>query len=94
MLLLCGGCGGTTIDTGSYDRKCTQDTDCTPVFQGDTCAACLCPNAAVRQSAATRYQQDLAAMRSKCGPLPAIACGPCSENLGLCLTGSCTLRAL
>ncbi len=94
LVLLALGCGGTTIATTGYDRACAIDSDCAAVFQGEACAVCICPNAAVNQGQLTRYQSDLAALRTKCGPMPAIACGPCSPVIGLCLGGSCTTRPL
>lgn len=92
LLILVCGCGGTTIDTGGYDRKCSVDPDCAPVFQGDACNVCGCPNAAVSQAALAKYQQDLATLRARCGPMPAIACEPCPKRLGLCTGGLCTSR--
>jgi len=92
LLALCACGAGTEINTGSYDLRCATDVDCTPVYQGDACAVCGCPNAAVNTSQVTRYEADLARLRTKCGPMPAIACGACLPRRGLCTSSRCSSR--
>ena len=91
LLFLCAACANV-IDASAYDRKCVVDGDCAPVYQGDPCAGCLCPNAAVSQAVVTRYQADLASHRAQCGPLPAVPCPSCARRLGLCAGGLCSTR--
>ena len=54
-------CTGGTIQASSYDQSCVADGDCAPVYQGDLCSSCFCPNAAIAQSALAKYQADFAA---------------------------------
>ena len=91
LLALCA-CGGTEINSGSYDRACTVDANCAPVFQGDACAPCRCSNAAVNSSQVARYESDLLNLRTRCGPIPEVACGPCLPRRGLCIGSTCSAR--
>jgi hypothetical protein len=85
------GCGGTFIDAKTYSQKCTQDADCAPAYVGDACAVCTCSNAAIATSSKAKYDADVAAMRARCGPQPAVACGPCNTVTAKCSNGTCGL---
>ena len=92
VVLLLAACSSTTIDTSGYDTACNNDGDCAAVFQGDACTPCLCPNAGVASDAAAKYASDLAALRAKCGPMPAIGCEACAPQVGLCVSNGCSSR--
>jgi len=92
LLVLCACGSGTVISSGSYDQSCATDVDCTPVFQGDSCNVCGCPNTAINKAQVTRYETDLQSLRTKCGPTPAVACGPCQPQRGLCTGSKCSAR--
>lgn len=96
-VLLCvlalSSCGlGTEINAGPYDQSCAQDIDCVPVFQGNTCDACNCPNTAVNKAQSARYQMDLVNRRAQCGALPLVECGPCPPTRGVCASSRCSSR--
>lgn len=90
--LLLVACGGTVIGAGNYDQRCMSDVDCAPVYQGDACGICTCPNTAVNVDQLTRYEADLASLKKLCGPQPAVACGPCAPRRGLCTSRQCSAR--
>ncbi len=70
----------------------SADGDCSPVFQGDVCAVCTCPNSAITNASVTRYQQDVTRLKTQCGPAPAIACNGCTPQRGLCINARCSVR--
>lgn len=88
--LLACGCS-TTLRAENYDASCTSDNGCVAVFEGDACAVCGCPNAAISQGEAARYAGDAARLVELCGPLPAAACGACLEPTVACVQGRCTV---
>jgi hypothetical protein len=77
-------CG--TISTSNYDQRCTTDTDCTGVTQGDLCTmGCTnCVNGAINANALAQYNADFAKKVSvprvcPCPSGPALVC-----NAGMC----------
>ncbi len=93
FLLALGACGtNTEISAANYGQGCTSEADCTPVVQGDTCAACGCPNTAINASQVARYEADTLALKKACGPMPAVACAPCSPRRALCIGSKCSAR--
>ena len=89
-LVACGG--GTTVSAASYPQACELDGDCAAVFQGDVCTPCGCPNAGILSTALSQYTADVAAMKMQCGPMPAVACKPCTPVRGLCINKACATR--
>jgi hypothetical protein len=79
-------CTGLVISAGTYDQSCAGDADCAPVFQGDVCSQCWCPNAAINQSALSAYTAALNAS----GPSTVI-CNCPAYPPPVCAAGVCTL---
>ena len=92
LLALCACGSSTEISAASYDQGCTSEVDCVPVFQGDTCAICACPNTAINTSQVARYEADVLSRRKACGPMPAVACAACSPRRALCTGSKCSAR--
>jgi hypothetical protein len=78
-------CG--VIRASDYDQSCTTATDCTSVFEGDTCASrCGCPNATISQKALDGYHPLF--------PGGMLAC-PCAMiGVPSCIGGVCTMCPL
>jgi len=94
LLGLLPACGGTTIDPTSYQRGCAADTDCSVVYGGDVCAACLCPNAGIATEDLARFQKDTASMQTHCpANRPPVHCEPCVAMAPFCLDGQCSAHA-
>lgn len=89
--LLLAACS-TEIRAGDYLQTCSRDDECLPVFEGDVCAVCACPNAAIRSGEKPAFDADVADARGRCGPTPAIACGPCMDTRGVCVAGKCGIE--
>jgi hypothetical protein len=44
------------VAASDFDRSCSKDSDCVPVFEGNICeVGCGCPNAAINAGAQARY---------------------------------------
>lgn len=91
VLLVFASCS-TQIDVTHYSQACTAATDCAAVFTGDTCAVCVCPNAAVSRQDLARYTADADALRVRCGPRPEARCGACMMRDVQCANGNCQLQ--
>ena len=91
VLFLCA-CS-TTIDVKNYKQGCTQDSDCAPVYAGDVCALCPCPNAAIAASELTRYQSDSQSLHGRCHSNAQADCVPCPSVTAFCLGGTCAVHA-
>jgi len=90
-LLLLSACSGSTVmDSSRYDRTCTQASDCAAVYSGDVCAACTCPNDAIRSDGLTAWEAEAARARKACGRTPPVACD-CQEAMTACESGACKL---
>ena len=82
-------CG--TIAAAAYDQKCTVDSDCVLVTEGDLCQSFCdnCSNATISASAQAQYQADFAMKSSTasricpCAFIPAPVC-----KQGVCAMGS------
>ena len=71
---------------------CSTAADCTPVFAGEACSACVCANAAVRADARAEYQASFDEKRSACGDDPGAACvADCAQAAAVCTEGKCEL---
>lgn len=91
-LFLLSACPGATVmDASRYDQTCTQAADCAAVYSGDICAPCGCPNDAINSGSLSAWDTEAARARKWCGPIPAIACGPCQPMVTACVSGACTL---
>jgi hypothetical protein len=87
-----GGDGGghATIAASDFDRSCATDADCRIVTEGDVCALCSCPNAAIAKSAAEEYSAKRQELAATCGPRPAIGCAAdCASIDTWCEDGTC-----
>ncbi len=80
----------TTIEPKNYAQGCTQDSDCVPVYGGDVCALCPCPNAGINAKDQARYQKDTDALRGRCPRGPAADCVQCPAAVPFCLDGTCS----
>jgi hypothetical protein len=72
------GSGSCSISATSYDRSCTQASDCVAVYSGPLCGnSCACENSAINVGAQAQYESDLSAStyaRCPCPSPPALAC--------------------
>jgi hypothetical protein len=72
------GSGSCSISATSYDRSCTQSSDCVAVYSGALCgSSCICANSAINVEAQAQYETDLSAStfaRCPCPSGPAVAC--------------------
>jgi hypothetical protein len=85
-----GGSGHAPIATSDFDRSCTDDSDCEVVTEGDVCALCSCPNAAIAKSAADDYAAKRQELAATCPPRPGIGCAAdCADVTAWCAQGSC-----
>lgn len=70
-----GGTGAELIAAKDFDQSCAKDDDCVVVTDGDVCAVCRCPGAAIAKKALDAFNAKRAELSQACGPRPAIACG-------------------
>ena len=63
------------IAAKDFDQSCTTKDDCVLVTEGDVCAICSCPNAAIAKKDADAYNAKRSELSQACGPRPAIGCG-------------------
>ncbi len=87
LLLLCG-CWSTAISAKDYDQTCSAASDCVLVTDGNACAVCTCPNAAVNAKARAQFNSDQNAIA--CVHLgPGVRCGVCDTAVVACTDGKC-----
>lgn len=90
-LLLLSACPGSTVmDASRYDQSCARDVDCALVSSGEVCVPCGCPNAAINSGSISAWNTEASRARQWCGPIPAVACGPCPETVAKCVSQACT----
>lgn len=92
LLMSFTACGpqSITLKISNYTLACQQDTDCVAVAIDDVCAACHCPNASIAQSSKSKYDADVQAAQTACGPRPAIACAAaCIQVVPRCVSNRC-----
>jgi hypothetical protein len=98
LALVLVGCGDVrVIDGDSYARSCETAADCFPIVVGNQCTPCVCPTAAIAESARSLYEADRFRAQQACGAPERVACGPCPETTVACVAGtdggtSCVLR--
>jgi hypothetical protein len=81
--------GCVNVDLSTYDRSCRSSSDCSTVTAGVLCPpVCLCPNAAINKSGATRYWQTLASLPPSSFPF----CSCPNEEGAACNQGVCTYQ--
>jgi hypothetical protein len=85
-------CGTTTgpITDPSFPVACVEDIDCIPVFLGDTCPQCACPNTAISSAAMDQYNQYEQARQAACCGGSSNVC-PCPAFAVACQQGTCAL---
>jgi hypothetical protein len=90
----CGGSGGpgTVVHATDYNQKCMVDGDCTAVYDGDLCSACLCKNAAINSADAARYQTDSSSRAQQCQGGSPCATPNCTDLAAYCNHGTCAAR--
>jgi hypothetical protein len=88
FVVACGSSSSpTAVSAGNYNQKCTQNTDCVGIYQGDVCSGCTCINAAIAQSDYNRYLSDKHTALGQCtGGTP---CGGCANQAAFCNKGTC-----
>ena len=74
----------------SYDRSCTQASDCTAI-PSLLCRACACEDAAIATTSVPAFEADFRAASSQCEPQPVGACAPCARPAVSCNAGQCQL---
>lgn len=84
----CGDCGKTIL-AADYDQSCASDADCAPVYEGNLCSACRCPNATVNQQALPAYDAALATVKPQEGEV----CSCPFFGAPVCSAGKCVMPA-
>jgi hypothetical protein len=90
VAVFCVAACSTTIDATHYSQTCSVDGDCSPVYSGQLCDACRCPNAAINTSDLARYNADQSTLLGHCGLQRGIACD-CVQATAHCDAGACTV---
>lgn len=88
------GCN-TTLQAKDYSQACMIDSDCVAVYVGTVCGPCPgCPNASIRLTEMSKYDDDAKALRSGCISLSAerAQCAACRAPVVACVAGTCTLK--
>jgi hypothetical protein len=81
------------MSVADFDVSCEVDDDCTAVFQGNSCEACFCPNAAINRKDIEEYTSEFAKNRSDC-QLGSVDCAECARPSVACNanTKKCGIR--
>lgn len=80
-----GPSGDEPINSADYDQSCAQNEDCVATVTGDACGQCNCPNDAIAVSAKAKYDNDYAALTTKCPKRGvAISCAACEAVATSC----------
>lgn len=89
-----GGSSGSSnqIRTSDFSQTCQAAADCVPIYQGEACNSCLCPNAAIASSDLQNYQSKLSTARRSCPPSTA-DCVPCPTPATLCAGNKCNVAS-
>jgi hypothetical protein len=74
-----------TIDMAGFNFECLQASDCNPVFFGDFCGLCDCPNSAINVGDLPKYQAEVA---TKAQGTPPGGCF-CPVSKAICVQGTC-----
>ena len=88
-----GGCSSApnhSIATSEFQRGCSADSDCVPVYEGMLSCCGACPNAAVNQVGYDAYQSAVSTRAPSCNPEPPCAALSCSAQAA-CSNGTCQI---
>jgi hypothetical protein len=92
IALLAGslGCPDTTLRAEDFDDSCAEKANCVPVFLGDLCSGCTCPNAAISAIENTRYLRERDAI--DCGPFATPTSCSCEAAFADCVEERCVFE--
>ncbi len=77
------------LKASDYSQSCDLASDCSPVYQGQVCAPCPCPNSAIAMKDLAKHQADFSARKSSCGLNPPVACAACQTSTATCENKKC-----
>lgn len=97
VLMIGGGCTSAvphSISTSEFQRSCSVDADCVPVYEGTLtcCGLGECPNAAINQSSFTAYKSTAAARKPTCDGVPCLAITILCKSAAVCTGGTCAFE--
>ena len=77
------------VNARDYGQACEVPEDCTAIYEGEVCAVCACPNAAIAATDEAAYTADREA--TNCGITADILCAACAPIELDCVEGACVL---
>jgi hypothetical protein len=77
------------IAASDFGQSCNVPEDCVAIAQGNPCAPCACPSAAIAKSAVADYEATLRERTSQCAPNGGPSCAPCMTVATTCVMGKC-----
>ena len=94
VLTVGGGCTSAaahSISTLEFQRSCSIDSDCVPVYEGTLtcCALAECPNAAINQLSYPAYKSTAASRKPTCDGVPCVAITVVCKSAAICAGGTC-----
>lgn len=97
LLTVGGGCTSAvahSISTSEFQRSCSVDSDCVPVYEGTLtcCALGECPNAAINQLSYTAYKSTAASRKPTCDGVPCLAITITCRSAVICTGGMCAFE--
>ena len=97
VLMVGGGCTSAvahSISTSEFQRSCSVDSDCVPVYEGTLtcCGLGECPNAAINQLSYTAYKSTAASRKPTCNGVPCLAITIICKSAAICTGGTCAFE--
>jgi hypothetical protein len=97
VLMVGGGCTSAvahSISTSEFQRSCSVDSDCVPVYEGTLtcCGLGECPNAAINQLSYTAYKSSAASRKPTCDGVPCLAITITCKSAAICTGGTCAFE--
>jgi hypothetical protein len=93
MLVGLVACSPSDVRASDYDQSCAVDTDCVSVSEleadGSDCSM-GCTEVAINRKEKSRYDDDLADARGKCGSMRSPFCD--SSGTAACVKSRCVIR--
>jgi hypothetical protein len=94
VLMVGAGCKSDvphSISTSGFQRGCSVDSDCIPVYEGTLtcCRTFECPNAAISLVDYTKYETTAASRRPTCEGVPCLAITITCKSAAVCSDGMC-----
>jgi hypothetical protein len=97
VLMVGGGCTSAvthSISTSEFQRSCSVDSDCVPVYEGTLtcCGLGECPNDAINQFSYTAYKSTAASRKPSCEGVPCLAITIICKSAAICTGGTCAFE--